>query len=275
MGSFYTVVRYVPDPIADERVNIGVIAFQGDQVKSVFLRRWTRVKQLGLENIDFLRDFADAVENRQLPLFESSRQWDEKAVREAVGAWANSIQFSAPKASTMDAAQTIASISKRVLLQADLTPRKRARDKRAVVSLGAAKLHSALIQETGELADDLLKKRLMVEGKLQLHSFDLGVKNGEIIAVAQGLSFEGRHTLEQVRDADAAKWAVDDVRKRHKDAAIAILALPPKSADSKSHKAYEELRHVLKGLDAELVRETKLAQWATMVAKSAAAHIGN
>ncbi len=47
MASFYTVVQYVPDPVTDERVNIGVIVAAEDTVQSRFLSNWRRVKQFG------------------------------------------------------------------------------------------------------------------------------------------------------------------------------------------------------------------------------------
>ena len=30
MSSYYSVVRYVPDPVADERINVGVVVFGSD-----------------------------------------------------------------------------------------------------------------------------------------------------------------------------------------------------------------------------------------------------
>jgi hypothetical protein len=36
MVCYYTIVQYYPDPIADERINIGVMVFGDDQVRSRF-----------------------------------------------------------------------------------------------------------------------------------------------------------------------------------------------------------------------------------------------
>ena len=47
MTSYYTVVRYVPDVVRDERVNIGVIVFSDNEKRSQFLKNWGRVKSLG------------------------------------------------------------------------------------------------------------------------------------------------------------------------------------------------------------------------------------
>jgi Protein of unknown function (DUF3037) len=36
MASKYSVIQYVPDPIADERINIGVIAFDNQNIRTLF-----------------------------------------------------------------------------------------------------------------------------------------------------------------------------------------------------------------------------------------------
>ena len=59
MASRYSVIQYVPNPIADERINIGVLAFNEQVVKVHFLSRWDRVRDFGqVKDIDFLQNFA-------------------------------------------------------------------------------------------------------------------------------------------------------------------------------------------------------------------------
>lgn len=71
MVSYYTVVQYYPDPIADERINIGVMAFGDGRVRSRFIQDWRRVEQFGGEDISFLHDFARRAE-----------AWEETTLRE-------------------------------------------------------------------------------------------------------------------------------------------------------------------------------------------------
>src|SRR6266571_3423111 len=47
MPTTYTVVQYVPDPIADERLNVGVIAVSGGRARSRFLTNWLRAERFG------------------------------------------------------------------------------------------------------------------------------------------------------------------------------------------------------------------------------------
>ena len=47
MPSRYSIIQYVPNPIADERIHIGVLAFDENLVKVSFLKNWQRVKDFG------------------------------------------------------------------------------------------------------------------------------------------------------------------------------------------------------------------------------------
>ena len=62
MPSRYSIIQYVPNPIADERINIGVLAFDENLVKVSFLKNWQCVKDFGGEKIDFLQDFAERMQ---------------------------------------------------------------------------------------------------------------------------------------------------------------------------------------------------------------------
>lgn len=62
MASKYSVIQYVPDPIADERINIGVLAFDHDQVCVKFLQSWERVRNFSRTDISFLHDFAQRMQ---------------------------------------------------------------------------------------------------------------------------------------------------------------------------------------------------------------------
>jgi hypothetical protein len=91
MVSYYTVVQYYPDPIAGERINIGVIAFGDGRLRSRFLENWRRVEQFGSEDISYLHDFARRAE-----------AWDEATLKDCMAWWKRSIQFREPLPSLLD-----------------------------------------------------------------------------------------------------------------------------------------------------------------------------
>ena len=67
MPTTYTVVQYVPDPIADERLNVGVIAVSGEHARSRFLTNWLRAERFGNASVRVLKDFARQVERAEIP----------------------------------------------------------------------------------------------------------------------------------------------------------------------------------------------------------------
>ena len=64
MPSNYAIVQYRPDPASDERLNIGVIAWDADGAHAVFVDTWERVRSFGGCDIGFLREFAQSMQMR-------------------------------------------------------------------------------------------------------------------------------------------------------------------------------------------------------------------
>lgn len=269
MASFFSVIRYVPDPLADERMNIGVLVFGASETLVKFVDRWDRVRGFGGEDVKFLRDFAEIVKNRQLPLFDSPRHWSEQALHEALSGWSNSIQFAEPKVSTKQPAELLIEVARKYL-RGTSSQRQRARDKRSVVFKGIAHLNQALEPKLGgETLQKVLRRGALVEGRFELHEFDIVIANGSLQLAAQGLSFEKRDHLELQREADAAKWSLDDAKTKNPNAHIAVLAIPPRHES----KIFDNLERVVGGLGGDLVREGQLDQWAKAIAERIAPRI--
>src|SRR5579871_518087 len=197
MTSYYTIVRYVPDPIADERVNFGVIVFGDGSVQSKFLRDWRRVRGFGRGDIEFLKQFAHDVESRtadQLALPDVGRPVDEAAIREMIGGWVNSIQFAEAKASLLSAAELLQDVADRYLLMVPPV-RKRPRDRRAAARFAATEVTKVLAERVGrEVAESLVKRNQPVQGRVDQHQFDVIVENSQVYFTAHGLSFEGKQS---------------------------------------------------------------------------------
>lgn len=98
MVTKYSIIQYVPNPIADERINIGAIAFSNSNIKVKFLDNWDRVRLFGMEDITFLQYFADSMiqsVNQGLLFPGDSDDGTSKYERlnKIVDDWINSIQF--------------------------------------------------------------------------------------------------------------------------------------------------------------------------------------
>ncbi len=114
-GSWYMVVRCVPDTLAGEFVNVGVIAWEED--RSQFHCRFTddlsRAKALGLTGdgeflFNFFADIRGAIE--RLPTSRDAYQL-EKDLRRMQG-WAGLIQCTGWAGSTGSAEETLESVVK-------------------------------------------------------------------------------------------------------------------------------------------------------------------
>jgi len=102
MLSSYSIVRYVPDPIADERINIGVIVVGEGVMRTRFIEDWRRIQQFGAEDISFLHDFVhdlEKVTNTWQVESDDKQDWSIDTLTKLSAGWINSIQISTPRAS--------------------------------------------------------------------------------------------------------------------------------------------------------------------------------
>lgn len=159
MASKYGVIQYVPDPIADERINIGVIAFDNQNIRVRFFKSWLswkRVQSFGMEDIKFLKDFAHRMENnvKEGYLF-SEDKLNEVSYQEIISKiaqeWINSIQITEPRVSLDSVDDLIEDIANTYLRE--ITPKskpkgsKTSRRKQKIVSFN---LYPRIKQKLGE-----------------------------------------------------------------------------------------------------------------------------
>jgi Protein of unknown function (DUF3037) len=269
--SFYTVVQYVPDLVADERVNVGVLVFQDNLIRSHFLRSWKRVQAFGGEDVTFLRDLAQRVkewssDQLTLPGTKPGLGLNEEALMRLAAEWRNTVQFTPPRASILAPDELLTDVASQFLRE-QVRQKPRFRDRPAAAKLAATKLRYALQARLGEQAKAMLKRNIRIPGALDEHLFDVTVMNGDIRLAAHALSFEGPHTPALEREVKASAWAVDDIRKRRGDLELAVVALPPRTRS----KAYDQAAHVIRELGATFVAEQEADAWANLMAELVAA----
>jgi hypothetical protein len=101
MASYYSIIQYVPNPIANERINIGVLIFDDKEIKVKFLKNWNRVKNFCIGDITFLRDFESQMQKAvsQGLLFPGDSLLDQprqERLQRVSESWMNSVQFTEP-----------------------------------------------------------------------------------------------------------------------------------------------------------------------------------
>lgn len=263
MTAQYTVVQYVPDPIADERINVGVISWDDVGIHCRFIADWRRVQAFGTGSLNFVRRFAGKLEmltSAQLRLaLEHGDGFDAERLEKIVGTWENNIQFTPPRGSLKDARSLLADVVPIFLRERALLPRPAPRRDRRVAAILAAKvIFDAMEKRIADQAERVVRKNEKLAGMIEEHKFDVVLANGKPLAAVHALSFETSEHERLERAVDAAAWLVEDVKKKHRELPVAVFALPPVDPSP----PYERAKKLFPQLKGELVPEAKMAQWA-------------
>jgi hypothetical protein len=262
MASFYSVVQYLPDPIADERINVGVVVFGGGDVRSRFLRDWHRVRLFRGGDIGFLREFADQFSQKQevIDVTGVRPRINEERVRAMAGRWTNCIQLSEPRASLLAPDALLDDVSLRFLRERHAGARG-FRDRRAAARLAEEMLRVELEDKLGDPGRGMTRRNQKVRGRAGDYEFDLVVARGSRVFMAVvAISFELGDLPEIERQVHAAAWELDDVHRHNKTTRRALVALPPQRPAMQN--VFKKARAICGELKAEFVPEDALAPWA-------------
>jgi hypothetical protein len=275
MSAQYTIVRYVPDPITEECLNFGVIVWDQNGIHCRFLSDWARVRSFGSENIDFLKHFAKDITDmtsRQLRLggTHAPSTLTPETLEKMVQNWGQSIQLSMPRGSTKNATDLLADIYPLFLKQ-----RKRhtsqARTRAEAAKAAANIMLEAVRRRVPNAADRLVKKREVVNGRVEQHRFDVVLANGHTLAAVQAISFEIHLGEYLVSEVTAAKWALADTRQRQPLLPLAVFAYPPIRGTART--TYSNARKAFRQLGAEIVTTPqRMERWADERAQAIEIH---
>jgi len=260
MPSNYTIVQYRPDPASEERLNIGVIAWDADGAHAVFVETWERVRSFGGCDVGFLREFAQSMQSR---LAEEDLLVDEltdELVGRLVGDLAHSVQLTPAREAHGEAPKLISSLSARFLYSPPPKP-KGVRNRRTATRLAYRAIRDAVGPHAPKPARRLVHLRRNLQGKLGEHRFDVVLANGKPLAAVDALSFEVASNGNLQRELDATAWALDDVRHLDEDLPLAVFALPPPNGDAE--RVFLSASKIFRALGAKVfVDERAMGRWA-------------
>lgn len=264
MASRYSVIQYVPDPVTDERINIGVLVLGVDYVRAKFLKKWGRVSRFSpSSDISFLEEFADRfqyqVNEGQLELYAENTDPSE-FISEVAGKCMNSIQFTELRGSLIPADRLLEDVTARFLFEPKA--RERARGKRSATSLLRKGIHKVLKSEIGSKVDEALAVNVTLQGEHDHHKADIGVRNGHWIAAGYGLSFEVKTDLQ--KDIDATAWAIDDLRKQSPELQVGIMTIPPRR---EQEDTFRRAKRIFESLSATVLSEKTVTDWAKKLSR--------
>jgi hypothetical protein len=272
MASRYSIIQYVPNPIADERINIGVLVFDEEIVKVHFLHSWERTNSFAKEDTRFLRDFSkrmgEASENGLLfPNDDpSSGQSRVERLRRVSREWTNSIQFTEPRGS-LENIDSVFENTINTYLVDEIPTQRNMRDRQAAKRIVASSVKHVLKERLGNRAAEFFKKdaAAIVKGVRGTHNFDVLVANGRPYLAAHGVSFEIRTHKETL---DALSWWIEDVKRLDNDFPLAVVALPPKAefdGYTQLFEAYENTKETYTNLGATVLKEEEVPAWTNQI----------
>lgn len=268
MASRYSVIQYVPDPIADERINIGVVAFNNNAIRVRFVSNWERVRRFGLKDIEFLKDFAHHMKNEAeegilFPCDKFNGLSSQERISKITQGWINSIQITEPRASLDTVDELLEDIANTYLREQnpELEPKVRVRDRQAAAKIVRSKTREVLKREFGDKAKELLRKDYEIHGSKTNNKFDVVVANGRPYFAAHGLSFEVDipDTLK-----DAVLWRISDIKSCQPNFPLAIFVLPPKVGQhhyKQIEYTYQKTISTYKAMGADIVQENDVEPW--------------
>jgi len=250
----YSVVQYVSDVDTHEAINIGVLAFDESETRVAFLRDWKRVRQFASgKSIRFLSEFAGEV-------IDDPGAWSPERIEAASRSWGGSIQLSRPAFSRMPV-ESLFNDAIRNYLKEPVHQTSAEYTKPGAVTRAYDSLIGAVERVTDIPPGDVVKKKIEVVGRQETHVWDVGLQNGHILLVIQGMSFRGS-VQDSIRDQQvgAAAFSIEDVRNQTPNLPIGIVAWEP----LKPSKPYDRAVQLFGRLGASLISAEEVDQWSYM-----------
>lgn len=281
MPAYYTVVQSVPDPIADERINVGVVVFGDGQLRSRFRRDWKRVKSFAGDDVGYLRELTEKIDQAsirsaatsmqpELSDFPVQRRMDEDILRKMIDEWSNTVQFT-PVQPSLEAPDDLLTTLDEMYLQRGTKGRRPFRDRQQAARLAVKTAREAIESRLGKvLADEAVEASYKLGGQLKpVVKVDLGITNARVYEVAQALSFETHNMAELDEQASIALYTLQDIRAAHRGVRLDVFALRPKPelrGYQKSLERFLELKNSCVRLEANLIVEDESDEWGEQLA---------
>lgn len=268
MGTQFTVIQFVPDPIADERLNAGLIVYTDQFVKLHLAHDWKRLERFAdAEKVDFFRNFAHDFANRtEGDSFTTSLTRDD--LETMIRKWSNLIQFTKPRGSLLEPEPLLKQIVRR-FLPADNTTEElpaappSARD--LLRNRVQTTLNDSIRSLLGKKSVLKVKRNVAVSGSLIEHKFPVGIVNGLTRLAAQIIAFDDSSRLTRIH---ATGWTFAE-----------ILRLPPENRPklavifdhaNPNQVEFKEACQVFDRIHVEMVPQADLKTWADETVKSLA-----
>lgn len=272
----YSVIQYVPDPIADERLNIGLLAWRERRICVEFLAGWDRIARIADQvDLSLLREFSDELSSEVYRLNSAAGGMlpDDEAMNRLLDNARKSVhlvQFTPERGSLDDPSAVVSNLRHIFLKEPTTTPRLVVRDRETVASNMMSSLRRAFQSRVHSYVPEALVHRNPSRLKGQLIErphVDVAVSNGVLYAASQALSF-------QVRDAQKLRWqesllVLNDLRLAHPDIMLSVIVAPPDTrtkTGSRAQPVFEDTRRSAERAGIPMITEDEIADWSSELA---------
>jgi len=245
--SHYSVIRYVPDPISEEVINIGLVAYDENKIEFNFLNNWNRVRSFSSNgNISFLQDFVNETE-----------RWTKEEFLNAQKNWSHSIQFSDSRPSSKPV-ETVLQNMANVFLHEKI--RKSTLGKKRIMSIVAEEMNMILDQYRTD-SKKLVHRYYTINGRSSEHVFDLAIANGIPYVATFTIPMDILQSrLKQInKEIDASAFAIEDVQRNQSNIKTAVIT----SSSNPENVAFRRAMKIFKDLNSPLVKNEEISAWMT------------
>lgn len=209
MAYEYWVVRYVPNPVTGEFVNVGVVAGSGDDWAVRKVAKLDRVSRLGGhlgETRAFFSRINQLIPSNAASLFESSHQDIARGVVEDLRArMCNVVQLSAPRPVLADTAESAAEFAFGVMVQ------EQAAEGKMRAGTIARRRVIEQVRQDPILSNHLRAGQELIVGQ-QRTKVHFAIENGEIRQLNHVWDFSVKNTDRLVERVRAWSFLVGQVR---------------------------------------------------------------
>lgn len=264
MGTYsYAVSRFVPDPIRNEPVNIGVIVVDTETGKTDrrFLRnlRSLRPRCPGAD-LKFLESVIRSIRVADMP--GGTADLEDLARRHT-----NSLQFTPPRAVVAPSLEDSLQIAFKAYIGEDAVQTKQARPKspRHLLLQG---IDSAL--SGAGIVGDAVARRPTFGGRRGRFTPDRSVSAAGGTVALHAISFEletRTRVVSALRDAKALAVDFEDARAKKDDLECTIVVEPPQGGPQEGAESYAQARAHLKDRGCSVIQRSDLVRCAKQIGR--------
>jgi hypothetical protein len=259
----FSIVRFVPDPIREERLNIGIAVLTRDGIAAKMLAsgQASRLRRLtDRRDFRFLGEQEGSLNSarvpKQLSIGGGEDVWTSDMLRNAVDEWGGMVQFTSLRGGLTPSLDGLLDslFSRYVTVPLRVTRSEPGRAR--LRSLAGRTLRSAFVNQFPRRNPaKYVRRDALVSGQLERHQFDYVLGNGSPLHLVQAFSFNVASGTSLKTELDAAAWAITDVTRRKKTPVTVI------TSGSRQHELLRIAKGVFPALGADLIPEDGLSEW--------------